>query len=298
MRHNEVLIIKMKELITTNQHLHLAFQEQLIQYINLKTNASFMFAHLCLFHYEAFGCELDDDAVSIAAALELLILSFDIIDDLQDGDVDTIWSQDTAIGLNGAIALLFVAKQIVLKTSSRYKWEVACLIEKYGLDCINGQQQDLLNTARTEEAYLNMIRQKSGSLTALSCQLGVVLATGQINSTVARYAEHIGMIQQIKNDITDLKYWNGKNDIIYKKYSLSILFLFSQPSAVAVHLNDYYAGNTHSVNVPLLQKALIDSGAIQYALAIKNLLKLEALVFLKQIKMHEVDLLYVEKLMK
>ncbi|MGE7621664.1 hypothetical protein ACQKMD_01055 [Viridibacillus sp. NPDC096237] len=72
----------------------------------------------------------------------------------------------------------------------------------------------------------------------------------------------------------DLKYWNEKNVIVYKKNSLSILILFFQPSTFAVHPHDYYAGNTQSIDIPLIQQALIDGRVIQHAPPIKNFLRL------------------------
>ncbi|UZM99271.1 hypothetical protein OL548_02190 [Lysinibacillus sp. MHQ-1] len=43
-----------------------------------------------------------------------------------------------------------------------------------------------------------MITLKSGSLTAMSCLIGEVLAKGEVSQEVEAYGKYIGIIQQIK----------------------------------------------------------------------------------------------------
>lgn len=155
-------------------------------------------------------------------------MSFDIIDDLQDKDSDYSWSKTPELSLNVALAMLVMASKIIRETSFEHKNKAIQILEEYALGSINGQQLDLLNNCRDEQSYIQMIEQKSGSLTALSCLIGEVLAKGEISSQVKEYSKYIGIIQQIKNDIQGLKTWGPKNDLLNKRYSLPIIYLLSQ----------------------------------------------------------------------
>ena len=68
----------------------------------------------------------------------------------------------------------------------------------------------MLNSCRDEDSYVQMITLKSGSLTAMGCLIGEVLAKGEISQEVEEYGKYIGIIQQIKNDIQSLKAWGPK----------------------------------------------------------------------------------------
>ena len=192
-----------------------------------KTDVGYSFGKLCIIHYEAFTGHCNEDIYKIAAAVELLILSFDIIDDLQDQDAEYSWSRTPDLSLNTAIAMLVMASKIIRESNFEHKDLAVQILEKYALLSINGQQLDLLNCCRDEQSYLRMIEQKSGSLTAMSCLIGEVLAKGEVSTQVEEYSTYIGIIQQIKNDIQDLKKWDSKNDLLNRKYSLPIIFLFS-----------------------------------------------------------------------
>jgi len=81
---------------------------------------------------------------------------------------------------------------------------------------------------------------KSGSLTAMGCLVGEVLAKGVISQEVEEYGKYIGIIQQIKNDIQSLKVWGPKNDLLNKRYSLPIIYLLSQKNDVSKSVSSYY----------------------------------------------------------
>jgi len=189
-----------------------------------KTTRGFSFGKLCFWHYEAFSDGINEDIYKVAAAIELLILSFDIIDDIQDKDSDYIWSKTPELSLNVALAMLIMASKAIDDTSFEHKQVAIRLLEKYALQSINGQQLDLLNNCRDEESYVQMITQKSGSLTAMGCLIGEVLAKGEVSKEVEEYGKYIGIIQQIKNDIQGLKVWGPKNDLLNKKYCLLYTF--------------------------------------------------------------------------
>ena len=161
-------------------------------------------------HYEAFSSSINPDIYKVGCAIELLILSFDIIDDLQDKDSDYSWNKTPELSLNVALAMLVMASKTIDETSFEHKRAAIKLVDEYALKSINGQQLDLLNSCRDEDSYVKMITLKSGSLTAMGCLVGEVLAKGEISQEVEEYGKYIGIIQQIKNDIQSLKAWGPK----------------------------------------------------------------------------------------
>ena len=264
-----------------------------------KTGGGYSFGQLCVIHYEAFTANFNEDIYSIAAAIELLILSFDIIDDLQDQDTDYRWSQTPDLSLNISIAMIFMSSKIIRESSFEHKDLAVQLLEKYALQSINGQQLDLLNCCQDEQTYLQMTKQKSGSLTAMSCLIGEVLAKGKISAEVEEYSMYIGIIQQIKNDIQDLKKWDSKNDLLNKKYTLPIIFLLSIENGVSKSVQDYYNKDIVTfLDNNATKKELTSSGAIRYAIAIKNIYKYKALHNLEGVTMCDKNKHFIKKLMK
>ena len=76
---------------------------------------------------------------------------------------------------------------------------------EYALKSIHGQHKDLLNICKTESDYIEMSIEKSGSLVALVCVVGAVLATDDYPVMIETYAKDIGLIGQINNDLEDIK---------------------------------------------------------------------------------------------
>lgn len=254
---------------------------------------------MCVIHYEEYADTFNEDIYKIGAAIELLILSFDIIDDLQDNDTDYIWTKAPKFSLNAVLAMLTIASKVLRQSSFEHRELAFQIIEQYILRSINGQHLDLLNSCQDESSYLQMITQKSGSLTAMSCLVGFILAQGKTSAEVEEYATALGVIQQIKNDIQDLKEWNLKNDLLNKKYSLPIIYIFSLQNDISKKLEGYY-----NKDEPLgilgdnLTEIVESTGAIPYALAIKNLYKYPALELIETKNLSAKGKNYLKKLMK
>ncbi len=81
---------------------------------------------------------------------------------------------------------------------------------KYALKSVQGQHKDLLNSCQTESDYIEMSIEKSGSLVALVCVVGALLATDDDPVTIETYANYIGLIGQINNDLSDIKILESK----------------------------------------------------------------------------------------
>ncbi|MEC1180258.1 polyprenyl synthetase family protein [Metasolibacillus meyeri] len=272
------IIEKMKEIVLLAS-LDDSFKATLLSYIDEKKDSSMDFGALCTFHYQALVQQpkADEDIIAIAAAVELLILSFDIIDDLQDGDADYLWCRDPAMAMNAVLAMLFLTIKCIQESTFSYKEQAIQLLHDFALKSINGQYLDIGNCGKDEASYLKMIETKSGALIALSSSIGATLATGQIDARVINYSTYIGVVQQILNDIRDLKTWGKKNDLLNRRFSLPIIYLFEQPAEYADILKEYYNGTIAEIDTAYFKEVLLESGAIRYALAIKNVFKYKAL---------------------
>lgn len=264
-----------------------------------KVDTGYSFGKLCFWHYEAFVDCLNDDIYKVAAAIELLILSYDIIDDLQDKDSDYIWSKTPELALNVALAMLVMSSKAIHNTTFEHKNMALRLLQEYALRSISGQQLDVLNDCQDEQSYLQMIDQKSGSLTAMSCVIGEALAKGEMTAEIEDYGKYIGIIQQIKNDIQGLKTWGPKNDLLNKKYSLPIIYLMSQNNSVSKYVINYYNKDIVTfLDKNAIENELQNGGAIRYAITIKNLYKLKALNNLENVAINKVGKEYLIKLMR
>ena len=264
-----------------------------------KTSVGFSFGKLCYWHYEAFSDSINDDIYKVAAAVELLILSFDIIDDLQDKDSDNSWSRTPELSLNVALAMLIMASKTIDESSFEHKRAAITLLKEYALKSISGQQLDLLNNCRDEDSYVQMITLKSGSLTAMSCLIGEMLAKGEVTKEIEAYGKYIGIIQQIKNDIQSLKAWGLKNDLLNKRFSLPIIYLLSQQNDISKSVANYYNDDIVTVlDNNETENELTNGGAIRYAVTVKNVYKFKALNYLENVAISELGKEYLQKLIR
>lgn len=286
------------ELVSREIFIEDSLKGMLESFINVKGLIGYPFGELCVLHYKEFANEFNDEIYSVAAAIELLILSFDIVDDLQDNDTDNVWMKSPNLSLNAVLAMVIFTFKILRQSTFIYKEQAIALIEKYTLQSINGQQLDLLNNQKDEKSYLKMIEKKSGSLTSMSCMVGEVLALGRNSIEVEDYSTCIGIIEQIKNDIQDLKEWNKKNDLVNKRFSLPIIFLLSTENELSDILESYYKGEAAVLDESIVRFTLINSGAIRYALAIKNLYKYRAFSMLEKIELSSTGKDYLNKILK
>lgn len=259
---------KMKEIVSQkikNQDL-----ERYLQNF-IESKDTFEFADLALHHYLAFNGQ-DQQAIEwLAVGIELLILSFDIYDDLEDQDNGSaVWMKiDSSITLNAVTALYTLSIQVMCQAS--HEPEFSQEILNFALQSIQGQHDDIVNAPQTEEACLEMIKNKSGALTALPCVMGVMLATGKYHPIVASYSYELGIISQIDNDYKGLFYLN--NDFVQKKNTLAYLYLKKQFNDASAELLSLYQKPEEfvSINTKDLKRKLTEAGVIQYLLVMKHL---------------------------
>src|SRR5690625_1881101 len=92
----------------------------LIKFTEYQSEKGFTFGELLVLHYEMFNGTETNDIYTVAAAIELMILSSDILDDFEDGDFQNQpWSTEFALSLNATTALQFLS----LKVMNRIKFK-------------------------------------------------------------------------------------------------------------------------------------------------------------------------------
>lgn len=260
------------------------------EFITFKMKSHFPFGQLVVLHYQMFGGQ-SKDIFNAAAAVELMILSLDIFDDLQDQDNFSVpWQRmDHAIVLNIAIGLLMVSIKALEQTSfdqARKATAIDCL-NTCVLKAINGQHIDLMGNIESEEDYIQMVRGKSGSLMVSACLVGTVLASDKHHDIVSKYAEHTGIIAQIKNDINDTCRWDKKDDLINKRKTLLTIYLLNNQRPQYQFAKDYFSGKLTKEelikNKEEIQDLIQKSGVFEYSRAIMKLNQLKAIELIDDI---------------
>ncbi|MCY8825263.1 polyprenyl synthetase family protein [Bacillus atrophaeus] len=257
----------MKEIVDENI-LNEDLKAKLISFIEEKKQ--FPFAELAYNHYMAFDGKNDEAIELLASGIELLILSADIFDDIEDKDnLQASWMKlDPSIVTNAATALYTLSLQVISSVS--YDPKLLRLTLQYSLQSLQGQHVDLSLTASSESEYIEMIKRKSGSLITLPSVLGVYLATGEFNETVDEYSHYLGIVEQIANDHHGL-YYPDNNDI-KTRHNLAFYYLKNKYNQSSIDLLNFYAQEDNQINnMDELKKKLRESGVIQYLNVIKNI---------------------------
>ena len=275
-------------------------KELIQQFVDFQSEKGFPFGELLILHYRMFNGIDTEEIYSIAAAVEILILSFDILDDFEDADCsDKPWLREPKLALNTTMTLPFLSLSAVRNTHFKNKDKSLALLMKYPLKSVQGQHKDLLNSCRNESDYIEMSVEKSGSLVALVCEVGAVLATDKYPVAIESYAKNIGLIGQINNDLEDIKNWNQKNDLLNKKYSLPIIYLLNCQDEEAQLIRDYYFNKVNKEkiikNQELINNKFVETGAITYTEVFKKIYQNKVLA---QLKCLNIDHYYIDQLLK
>jgi competence protein ComQ len=268
-------------------------ESKIIQYINFKVGSGFTFGELTIFHYQIYGGR-EEEIFKVAAIVELLILTFDIVDDLQDQDnFTTPWSKDdSAITLNIAIALFSLCNKSIsmLEDLGFENRRVVDLYQHLCMESINGQYLDVRNEIHTEEDYINMVRKKSGSLTSLACLLGASFArVDKIElEFISEYSVILGLVAQINNDIIDIQRIDDKNDILYRKRTLPFIYILGGANKSSKEVLNLLEQNTTEIkeNLSIIVEEIKKSGAIEYAKVISCINKTKAINIINKLNIN------------
>lgn len=263
--------------------------------IEFKVEEGLSFGYITVLHHNMFD-GTSSDIFKAAAAVELLILSFDIFDDLQDNDnVRTPWRrQNSAITMNLALSLFSLSVQIINDLDSNN--HLRKTFDFLNLNAINGQHIDLLNDIENEKQYINMIALKSGSLFALAGAIGTSLASNRPLEQVLDFCIHLGIAEQLKNDLNDI-FSFAKNDWSARKKSLPILYLLENGSDSIIseyynHKLSYLELLTHKEEI---KSILLDSGSIFFA---KTIIRKHQLLATKHLNTLPIDKSYGKEILK
>lgn len=247
-------------------------KEQLHHYISFKSDNGLPFAQLVVSHYQIFGGR-SELIYRVAAGIELLILSFDIFDDIEDKDQSPApWNNEKEdLTINVATALFKLSHVTLDNTLSQFNNgdKAKTYFNHLSLSAIDGQHQDLQNLIYNEHDYFNVTMKKSGALVALACTIGAILVADNNTDSISHYGQLLGVTSQIQNDIEDILRLDKKNDLLYKKKTLPILFLLGDKREEFACIQEYYQGLCNfeymETILPQLVKDIRTSGAIEYA---------------------------------
>jgi competence protein ComQ len=293
-------ILEALETIVKDEIQQENLKETIQKYIDAQTKKGFPFAELTILHYQMLNGTDLNKILPVAAAIELLVLSFDILDDIEDGDNNQkLWLSEQSIALNASTAMIFVCIDVIRKTDLKNKEKAISVLLEYSLLSIGGQHMDLLSCCRTEKEYIEMALKKSGSLVSLACLIGATLACDKYLEEIKRYSQFMGLIGQLNNDIYDLRSFEEKNDLLSKKLSLPIIYLFGCNEGGAEIISSYYNGFIQKDELLEKQKFVIDtivkSGAIVYTEIIKRIYQNKVKTELQHL---DIEKKFVEQLLK
>jgi len=216
---------------------------EMIVMINSSLNADsetgelFKWAHLTLMNCECVS-GISEVALPGAIAMELSALAIDIFDDIQDQDHDDLpWRQiPTANALNLAICLSMLSSKAVSTLpddrDGRLYREISQILSYMWITCSDGQYQEALFDIReqvTLDQYFELVKRKSGSLTACACKIGATLggASEALVLQLEQFGTHLGIMSQIRNDLNDFLDFEKKKDFVNNKKTLPYVYLLN-----------------------------------------------------------------------
>ncbi|AZB44234.1 isoprenyl transferase [Bacillus sp. FJAT-42376] len=217
---------------------------------------------------------LSDELHKLAAAVELYALSFDIFDDLEDQDnLSEPWMQiPMGEALNLATMMYSISLQMIAEMDR--SGELTRMVNDYSIRAMEGQHEDLTGSAVTEEACLEMMKRKSGSMLAMSSMLGTVHSYGSKVPEVHEYTLQIGIAAQTENDFRDL-FQLHKSDLTTKKNTLALLYLkreFNEASQEILQFIDKgIPFEEQYSDMKMYKDILFKSGVIHYLNVIKQI---------------------------
>ncbi|TDO16396.1 transcriptional regulator [Bacillus subtilis] len=263
---------KMKEIVKQN-----IFEDDLLKLLILfiESRNFFPFAESAFLHYCVFGGKEFEIAIELGAGIEIITLSSDILDDIQDNDnLTEPWMKiDQSVALSTVFSLYTVGLQS-LKAVDPNSDIVNCII-KYCLDAMQGQHRDIINKPQTEEECLEAMKLKCGSLFALANVSGTMLATGTYNKVVESYSYSKGIFEQIYGDYSAL-FNPNRSDILKDKHTLVNLYLkrlFNKDSEELLEIFKNKSFFNELLSKKEFKGKLKNAGVTQYASVLHKIYK-------------------------
>ncbi|WP_121639844.1 polyprenyl synthetase family protein [Virgibacillus sp. Bac330] len=267
-------LINMAKTFIENDFLEDSLRRDTIQYIEYKFNESVYFAKITQAHFWAFRENKDKiEEVKAMTIIELIILASDIMDDMQDKDAkDTPWSDvEDAFNLNIIIGILLISMKEIEGVGSNVdkKW-IQKNVYSPLLQSINGQHIDLKNQLMSESDYLQMCFLKSGSLISLACFLGAGNIRRKLREKIDEYSKYLGVIFQLRNDISDMRNGFIKSDLFFKKRTLPVIYYLNTDDRAYESIQNYYLNNSSNLDVIKVHQDLMKGDALLYCSTVEK----------------------------
>jgi geranylgeranyl diphosphate synthase type I len=217
-----------------------------------------------------------EQALPVAAALQLLMAAGDVFDDIEDADSSESLSAryGSAIAINVANTLITIAEAAITRLKAKGVADhtvvrVMDVVNSYCITACAGQHLDLSFTSKTdisEDLYIKVIGMKSASQVGCACHVGALLATTnqELINTFATFGHNLGMAAQITNDIQGI---TRGSDIVKQKITLPVIYALTQADGeVRNKLENAFGQWSEMVDDPTQTKDLLfSSGAIHFA---------------------------------
>jgi competence protein ComQ len=265
------------------------------------TGEFFRWAHLTLLSCECVN-GISEAALPGAIGMELFALAADIFDDVQDQDNDDLpWRKlSDANAINLAICLLMLSFEAVSNIAdNRLFREISTILHRTGIKASNGQFRECLYDDRqhiTLEQYFEMIKQKSGSLTANACRIGATLggAPPEVISQVEQFGTNFGIMSQISNDLNDFLDFNRKKDFVKNKKTLPYVYLLNilqgesaERFGKLTQIEDNEKNKLGNIEQEFLKRITIDEGVVQYCKVMYEIFRQKAMDIIMAIPVPE-----------
>lgn len=199
---------------------------------NFRINGRYGWAQLTLMTCDSTGGFLEV-GLQGAVAMELYALAADILDDIQDQDNNDLpWRKvPPAQAINLATCILVLSYKALSTISNRRHLEdVSNVLNQMGLQACDGQFQEFLNDSKEKislEEYFEIIKKKSGGLTASACKIGAILGGAEqtLVDQLEQFGLTLGLMSQIKNDLHDFLNLETKSDLVKGRKTLPFVYL-------------------------------------------------------------------------
>ncbi len=220
----------------------------------------------------------------VAAAVELLVASFDVLDDIEDGDPSPlIEALDERRARKVAATLLFLSQQTLADAGAEGlpPGRVPLLLEtlaRAGVVATGGQHLDLAAEGHggiSPEEALEIARHKTGGLTGGVCRLGALLGTTDeaLLDLYERWGRHFGTLAQLANDWADALDTGGKSDWRRGKATVPLTFARRQAAGAG----------TGAPAHPLTLQDLRDRGALHFTWVVQEIEREACLALLDEL---------------
>ncbi len=168
-----------------------------------------------------------EQAVPVAAAVELFMIALDVLDDEEDGEGTPLRAAlGPARTLNVSTGLLLLAQRGLLAAPGGAA--LADILLDAGVRACSGQHADLappLEHGHDLDVALEVAAGKSASLVAALCRLGAACAAADVDTQrlYAHFGASLGMMMQLRNDIAAVRPGAlGKTDIALGRPTLPL----------------------------------------------------------------------------